>query len=1788
LLLSSLYRKSLWFSLLFFVCCLSETSAQCSYNEVSAIVDDGTTSLQLEISGAANDDLASLAQCVASVSVDFEHQFVGDINIELISPAGQSVRLVGMAVASSPSTALINWSVDFLPCNEPVSPDAGFPDAWDNLAGWASFTNYTGSYYPNAGCLESYNTGSVNGIWTLVVSDISQFGEGEIRSFSIEFCDDTDIVCGACTVVTPSINTTPATICVDDVGPVPNADLVFPAGYIPTPDYVYEYALFDDVGLVGYRDEVLLESLSVGTYELCPVGYRQDLASLLPSPSSVANPSLWAVALNNLNICATASADCYPVTIAAVPDTVTLAIETCLGDTLTYSGVDYTMPTTVYESAVGPACDTVRAVSIGFIDAVPGFSPGAPVLNCQRQELWLGVDTEEVITASWSTTGGNIITQSADSILINAAGTYIVTATDRGCIDSSLVVVVDDSDRPSITVEIDTLDCVTDTVTLRVDSNEALTLQWRRPGGILNVADSLITTEPGTYAVTATAANGCFTVESFDIVVDTALRVPDLQIFAISCLVPLRRARVTAADSSYSYRWTGPSGYTDNILAADSISEAGIYTVVFTAPNGCQGDTSFVVQDARRQPDLNLDLPVINCSAGPFVAQVRADRQLSNVSWLDVDQGVVYGGDSVVIDDGGIYELSYATADGCLYDTTLVIDYDTIRPFLSVGGGLLDCVTDSIQLSVIGDTTGVSFLWTGPNDFENRDAMPFVNADGTYTLRYFTSNGCIAIAEAIVDQTLDKPDVSFGIEYISCLRDSAFVSVSDPSYDYSWSDNLLGSSADSLIWDQPGTIGVTITDPASGCQTRRSLSLIDFRQGARVDIESEEFGCGTDSIQLEVTVEDSIVDFTWTGISGFYQDSLQPFVFDATQVILTTEDPEGCISRDTFVPAGSTAGPAIIIRDTIITCDRPRVTLLPESDIPLDSTIWRGPSLFSPAFSVTVGSPGLYRLEAYTADGCVVNIQQNVVDDTADPTILIDMPDTLECLDMMVDLNANSLRGIAYTWRDSLGTVLSNVSDAVATYEGIFSVEVQDDNGCTGVADVIVSSNIEFPTIAFEIDRIDCDSDTTTISATSSDIGNSYNWLSPGRLLTDSVLVGDVVGNYIVEVTNALGCIDTFTAESLIDTTPPLTQLVFEDTLSCNSPQVFLTGVDVSSTYLWLDVRGDNITGDTLVVADSRTYQAQITGANGCVDTGSVFLPIDTSLLTLSFITDTLSCFEGKVGLEVVGSRAIAVADWSGPLSYTNSGDSVVVFTPGIYNVEVVGANGCATMDSVEVLIDESVINGTVDEAFLPCDSSGTILSVTSLDSVYQLRWTGPAGFFSEVLEPQVFDAGTYVVSVAGESGCFTQDTFNLDFDQDLPVFDVQLDSFTCVDQQVVLRALDTQDDLSVAFYRGNTLLVNGPVLTTADTGVYQMIVIGQNRCRDTIDVRPFDDRITPQVSLNQIDTLVCDQDQTQLLASVSDSIGEASFVVSWRDPAGGEISNGRSANVSTASNYTFEAVNQRNGCSTIDTLDVLAVAEPDLDYSLLLEEATCEGFNDGMIIVDSVIGGFAPYEYSLDGENFRELNVFEFLDGGDFTVYTRDRYGCRDSVNVSMQPGANPTIELPADTLLRLGDSLEVNTAIVTGNTPIYTLSWDASGASIFCDTCEQQSLLPFENTWVSVVLIDELGCQTSDEMLIRVNRLDDVVMPNVFRPTGDPTNQIFFFPDVTGVAEVVTFRIYDRSGSLVHERSNFEPGDQTMGWDGRLHGDFALSAVYAFYIKVIYVDGSEELFVGDVTLLR
>ncbi|MCC7244243.1 MAG: T9SS type A sorting domain-containing protein [Saprospiraceae bacterium] len=151
--------------------------------------DNFTGEAIIEVTGAVNNDLADSTQGLCGVYLNFDHEYIGDLTITLVSPAGQQVQLIGSAgfYGMTDGTA---WQVYFLPCSSVPIPDSGFSNTWDNNQPWGLFGDYHGSYYPNMGCMESLDTGTVNGTWRLIIVDAQAIDVGNMYQATLFFCDN--------------------------------------------------------------------------------------------------------------------------------------------------------------------------------------------------------------------------------------------------------------------------------------------------------------------------------------------------------------------------------------------------------------------------------------------------------------------------------------------------------------------------------------------------------------------------------------------------------------------------------------------------------------------------------------------------------------------------------------------------------------------------------------------------------------------------------------------------------------------------------------------------------------------------------------------------------------------------------------------------------------------------------------------------------------------------------------------------------------------------------------------------------------------------------------------------------------------------------------------------------------------------------------------------------------------------------------------------------------------------------------------------------------------------------------------------------------------------------------------------------------------------------------------------------------------------------------------------------------------------------------------------------------
>jgi hypothetical protein len=71
-------------------------------------------------------------------------------------------------------------------------------------------------------------------------------------------------------------------------------------------------------------------------------------------------------------------------------------------------------------------------------------------------------------------------------------------------------------------------------------------------------------------------------------------------------------------------------------------------------------------------------------------------------------------------------------------------------------------------------------------------------------------------------------------------------------------------------------------------------------------------------------------------------------------------------------------------------------------------------------------------------------------------------------------------------------------------------------------------------------------------------------------------------------------------------------------------------------------------------------------------------------------------------------------------------------------------------------------------------------------------------------------------------------------------------------------------------------------------------------------------------------------------------------------------------------------------------------------------------------------------------------------------------------------------------------------------------------------------------------------------------------------------------------GIAQIDLFEVFTRWGERVFKAENFQPNDETYGWNGLHQGETLNPAVFVYYAKVRLIDGRVLTIKGDVNLMN
>ena len=1332
-------------------------------------------------------------------------------------------------------------------------------------------------------------------------------------------------------------------------------------------------------------------------------------------------------------------------------------------------------------------------------------------------------------------------------------GTWTVTISDAGVCDTTISFDIIDNDPifANLTDLTNVLcfgECTGEATINPIGGVAPYTVNWS-DGQTGNAATDLCA---GDITVSITDAIGC-TIDT-TITVTESPEITTTSTFSNNATCGLcngsATVNVAGGTAPYTYDWEPDPAGGDGTNNATGLCP-GIVTVLITDANGCFITETFGISDVSGE-DVTATTTDVSCSGDcdgtAEVSFVCSDPPCS-VEWFE-GIGVSTGVTTDLIEDlcEGDYYAEVINASGCvtIVDVTIlspppIIIDEIITPITCNGGS-----DGTITITPSGGSgAGYTFAWSPipPNGDGTNEALDI--GPGLWSVTVTDSDGCsetfdfdITEPEPII-LTADPTNVTCN----GFCNGSILVTATGGGggFTFQWFNEgvlMPGETSPLLAGICPGNYNVEVTD-ANGCTVTLPADVtISEPIPIVAPISSTNVTCNgfCDGI-AEVTVSGGVPPYVvnWydaitgdlIGITGEIATGLCPGSYYA---VIT--DANGCNTTSSTVDITEPSSLDFTLTTTDATCFGVcdgTGSMAVSGGTPIYSyewlTIGGDPIVGGTDPSVEDLCEGNYTVEVVDANGCTSGVIPFLIDGF--PEIVGDM--------FSNDANCGVPNGNAtifasggnppytYQWFDDAMVPLPGETDLTLldVFSGVYFVTVSDANGCTETfiatisdtdAATVVFDAINHPT-CFE----SCDG-SIEITASGDNPPFVYIWNPDGIVAEDPT--GLCAGDYILEVTDALGC------QSYFDTTLIAPTEIFAvadiTSTSCGlcdgAIDISISGGTGSYTVVW----NTGATGTTLTDLCSGAYEATITDDNSCSVTQS-FTVENSEGLTGDVIVNAITCAgscDGEITVSGVGGVGPYTYFW---LHDGSTSPFISGLCAGDYYVEITDATGC--INTVEVnLLDPDAIDAEAIVNNPSCGASDGTINVMSSGAVLPHTYSWDTGDLTPTITG--LDAGIYTLTITDDNGCTMDFVYTLS-NTEAPVVNVDGTDVNCfgdcdgsVDTVSVTGGTPTY---SFEWFDefGTSTGITSPLMIDLCAGDYILEVTDAAGCisyasasinePDTILVNP----------LFASDPLCNGQCDGFIIANPIG--GTLPFTFSWDDPLS-QTTNG--ATDLCAGTYTV-TMTDANGCQVEQTETLI---EPDpITISIdSIIPATCQDATDGAIYI-STIGGNPDYTFEWVSEDHADtLTVEDPEDLAPMLYYLTitDDNGCQYFDTIAVDTLISIIANAGPDTLICAGEEVFLFGSSNIIDDPTY--NWYDTLGTLLSDSSVVMVNGNTSGDAYYILEVNYMGCTDYDTIIVTsatevfveagpdIELYDDQSGTIGGDPTTDPDNTVEWTPDI------------------------------------------------------------------------
>tara|TARA_B110000003_G_scaffold168666_1_gene168586 strand:- start:4554 stop:11519 length:6966 start_codon:yes stop_codon:yes gene_type:complete len=777
-----------------------------------------------------------------------------------------------------------------------------------------------------------------------------------------------------------------------------------------------------------------------------------------------------------------------------------------------------------------------------------------------------------------------------------------------------------------------------------------------------------------------------------------------------------------------------------------------------------------------------------------------------------------------------------------------------------------------------------------------------------------------------------------------------------------------------------------------------------------------------------------------------------------------------------------------------------------------------------------------------------------------------------------IDINPINLISPVYSWSD----ISTSFEDRIGLSPSTYYLQI-DDSNCF-YRDTFVITQPDSLFILSTQTNSTCSSDSLgfiSVQVFGGTQGYSYYWSNWTNVsLNDSL----APGIYELDVIDSNGCIieETFTISPYsLDVNSIINNVACYGDSSA-SIDLSISGGFPIYTYNW----SNGINTEDVYNLSEGTISCVISDYFGCDTTITFNITELPEIIVSSNITDA-SCYganDGSAILNIIGGAPPMNINW-----YNIDENNL---SSGTYAFQITDNNGCFYNDSIYVNQPDSIILqiSTID---LQCNSNPTgVININSISggtSPYNLLWSGPNSFSSNLNNINNLYAGIYTLSVSDGNNCSVNNQIIISEPIAVSQFiDIEISNYSTYSISCDLGSdgwINVTPSGGYLPYTFSWNSMNGFSSTDQNIsnlyeGDYNLIVTNGLGCNEEFvfslnSPDALGGTLTSLYDYNGYDIRCFGLNDGGILVNEVGGVPPYSYY--WNGNQGLNPIAFQQAGLYDLVLY------DNNGCRWQESI---ILEQPDsIKWTRQIFTDTCDQ-GVGEIIIN-VIGGVAPYQYLWnDGQNTNTANnLFE----GEYSLILRDDNSCQRFDTIIVDNLIKPDLDFNIFTdYEKLSQQLEDPIVFIDMTETFWqnTLEWqwNFGDGTIAFDSIAMHS---YQDTGTFNVLLTITTDYNCIDTLIKQVRIDEyeLFIPSAFTPNSlnDNINNIFT-PYGIGVSEF-TMQIFSRWGGLIYETNNL-----LNGWNGKFNnnGKDIQSGVYVYYVKVKDVFGRIHKYEGQVNLIR